>query len=188
MTTTHNVTLLPSQSVITVPENTNLLEALKAQGLYIKSSCGGHATCSDCIVKVCAGADSLNPPPFNEVRLLGNVFHITKERLCCQTMITGDITLDISAHNQLDDEERLQQKTRQTAGSFRVRKREDLEQKAREEEEQKAQQQLEYEKKKQAQLNQTPEQESWFKHWEKKEDQGLKTRGGQGKPKRRHKN
>ena len=55
--------------------------------MYIKSSCGGVASCTDCRIKVIAGEDSLTTPPFEEVQLLGNVFHITKERLSCQAKI-----------------------------------------------------------------------------------------------------
>ena len=76
-----NVTLSPSEKVIKVDEKTNLLEALRNVGIYIKSSCGGHASCSDCIVKIAEGTDNVAEPTFEEVQLLGNVFHITKESI-----------------------------------------------------------------------------------------------------------
>ena len=40
----------PSGTVIEVSEGQDLLSVLRENNLYVKSSCGGHATCSDCIV------------------------------------------------------------------------------------------------------------------------------------------
>ena len=107
----HKVTLLPQEQVIEVSEDLSLLEALRNEGVYIKSSCGGVASCSDCMIKVCGGEDHINTPSFEELALLGNVFHITKERLSCQTRINGDVTIDISNHCKLSDQEKLRAKT-----------------------------------------------------------------------------
>ena len=109
--TTHKVTLRPDGNVVEIPEGKNLLVALRECDIYVKSSCGGHATCTDCIIKVVSGEDNLTPPPFEELKLLGNVFHITKERLACQTCITGNVTIDISKHDKAIDEARLKNKT-----------------------------------------------------------------------------
>jgi 2Fe-2S ferredoxin len=93
------VTLKPTGEVVEVEEGRNLLECLREKNIYIKSSCGGHATCTDCVIKIVSGEDYITPPPFAELKLLGNVFHITKERLACQTCVTGgDISIDISKH------------------------------------------------------------------------------------------
>jgi ferredoxin len=119
------VTLRPSLEVIDIPEEKNLLTALRDAGIYVKSSCGGHATCSDCIIKIVSGEDSLTPPPFEELKLLGNVFHITKERLSCQTKITGDVTIDLSNHDKSRDQERMRSKTSQFSKSRTVRRTKD---------------------------------------------------------------
>lgn len=105
------ITILPQEINISVDESTPVMEALRDEQIYIKSSCGGVASCSDCVIKVIEGADNCNPPPFEETRLLGNVFHITKERLSCQLKCTGDITIDISKHDKAMDEAKLKQKT-----------------------------------------------------------------------------
>jgi ferredoxin len=96
----HKVTLWPSGEVLELSGDDTLLGQLKKAGKKIKSSCGGCATCSDCVVIVKSGEMNLSPQTFEELRLLGNVFHITKERLSCQTRVTGDVTLDISAHEK----------------------------------------------------------------------------------------
>jgi 2Fe-2S ferredoxin len=96
----YKCTLWPSGEVLTLNGEETLLKQLKASGKKIKSSCGGCATCTDCMIVVKSGELNLTPQTFEELRLLGNVFHITKERLSCQTKITGDVTLDITAHDK----------------------------------------------------------------------------------------
>lgn len=105
------LTLWPSGESLEAPRDKDLLTIMREAGVYVKSSCGGHATCSDCIIKVRSGEDNLTPPPFGEIQLLGNVFHITKERLSCQTYLTGDATIDISGHDKASDEGRRSKKT-----------------------------------------------------------------------------
>ena len=107
----NKVKIKASGEVFEIDENTSLLEALRQKELYVKSSCGGNGSCSDCIVKIVEGADNLNDPSFAEKQLLGNVFHITKERLSCQTKITGDITIDLSQHSKGADESKRKTKT-----------------------------------------------------------------------------
>lgn len=94
----YKLKLFPINKTIEVDGNTNLLEAMKKAGLHIKSSCGGYASCGDCVVKIREGVDHLGPQEFKELNLLGNIFHITKERLSCQTKISGDVEIDISHH------------------------------------------------------------------------------------------
>ncbi len=160
MSKTHKVTLKPSGQVVEINEGENLLKALREHDCYIKSSCGGHATCSDCIVKVIGGVENLSQPPFEELQLLGNVFHITKERLACQTTIVGDVTIDVSRHDKEEDEERMKNK----ASSFTKKK---LQTKVRKEsevkkvQEEKAREQAEFES------TQKSTTENWQKHWEK---------------------
>ncbi len=159
--TKYKVTLRPELKTLEVNEGENLLQALRAQSVYVKSSCGGGASCSDCIIKVVSGEEHLSPIEFPELKLLGNVFHITKERLACQTKITGDITIDVSRHNKDLDQEQLKNKTnkmRPKKSTSTLRKKEVVEQ-IREEREQNFK---EKEKKSQDQ--------PWFKHWEKKDD------------------
>ena len=105
------LTLWPTGETLEAPRDKDLLTIMREAGVYVKSSCGGHATCSDCIIKIKSGEDNLTPPPFGEIQLLGNVFHITKERLSCQTYLTGNATIDISGHDKARDEGRRGQKT-----------------------------------------------------------------------------
>lgn len=74
----------------------SLLEVLREKGLRIRSSCGGHATCSDCIVKISSGGKNLSKVNFEEQKLLGNVYFITKERLACQVKCSGETTTEVT--------------------------------------------------------------------------------------------
>jgi ferredoxin len=171
----HLVTLHPSLETVSVDENENLLEALKRKKVYIKSSCGGHASCSDCLIKIKDGAENLNEATFEEGQLLGNVFHITKERLACQTKITGDISIDISKHQLSKDQERIKKKDAEFAKSkIKVRKKEEKDKILQERQEKVLEKRASRDEKDQA----------WHKHWEREEDPLKPKRvGGGSRPK-----
>lgn len=95
-----SVTLLPSGVVKKVDGNNDLFSQLKEDGVSLNSNCGGCATCALCIVKVVSGEESMNELSFEEKQLLGNTFHITRERLACQLKVSGPITIDIEGHEQ----------------------------------------------------------------------------------------
>lgn len=92
------ITLQHNNQVIEANDSDSLLAQLKANGFNIKSTCGGCASCGQCTVVIKEGESHLQEPTFEEKQLIGNVFHITKERLACQTYLSGDVTIDISAH------------------------------------------------------------------------------------------
>ena len=127
-------TLWPSGEILELKGEKSLLLELKEAGKKIKSSCGGCATCSDCSIIVKTGETHLTAQTFEELRLLGNVFHITKERLSCQTKVTGDVTLDISAHEKTSPA-KDQTLPGPKSTTTRLKKKEDLQKSARESEE-----------------------------------------------------
>ncbi|NOT80713.1 MAG: 2Fe-2S iron-sulfur cluster binding domain-containing protein [Bacteriovoracaceae bacterium] len=171
----HKVTCRPSGNVVEVEEGKNLLVALREADTYVKSSCGGHATCTDCIIKIVSGEDYLTPPPFEELKLLGNVFHITKERLACQTCVTGDVIIDISKHDKATDEARLKNKTsnysKKKQAPAIVRKESDKE-KIRAEQ---LAEQTKFEQ------DQKEKSETWKNHWDKEKEAGAPKKLAGGK-------
>lgn len=163
MSKSYKVTLRPSGEVVEVEEGKNLLVALREQNIYIKSSCGGHASCTDCIIKIVSGEDYITPPPFEELKLLGNVFHITKERLACQTCLTGDVTIDIAKHDLATDEAKLKNKTSNFSKKkqvTRVRKEADVKTLRSERATERAVEDAEKKIK----------MDNWDKHWDKSQD------------------
>lgn len=163
MSKIYKVTLKPTGDVVEVEEGKNLLVALREKNIYIKSSCGGHATCTDCVIKIVSGEDYITPPPFAELKLLGNVFHITKERLACQTCLTGDVTVDISKHDKARDEAKLKNKTSNFAKKkqhTKIRKEPDIKKIKSERAQDLATEETE----------KLAKAETWKKHWEKNQD------------------
>lgn len=165
------LTLHPTGTVLEIDENLPVLERLRQEEIYIRSSCGGNGSCSDCMIKVISGEDSLNPPGFEEIQLLGNVFHLTKERLSCQLKISGDVTIDISHHNLTADQEKREAKNKEFAKSkIKVKKKaqvqEELADRAKEREE--------FMKSK----------DDWKTHWKQEDDpMNPKRLGGSKRPK-----
>lgn len=100
------ITLKPENKIVDVSSEKSLYEQFKEMGVHINSTCGGVASCSKCIVKVTSGSENMNEIPFEEKQLLGNVFHLTQERLCCQLFVSGDLTLDISDHQKVEKKEK----------------------------------------------------------------------------------
>lgn len=169
------VTINPKGDVIDIDSETDLLTALREQDIYIKSSCGGHASCTDCVVKILEGADDITTPTFEETQLMGNVFHITKERLACQTKACGDIVIDISKHDKAKDQTQLKSKTqsqfrKKNTPSTKVRKPQEIEEVMAERE------QIREEKQQ--------KRDEWQKHWERDKDPSTpKKLGGNRRPK-----
>ncbi len=162
-------TLWPSGEVVELNSEDTLLNQLKKAGKKIKSSCGGCATCSDCMIVVKSGEDNLTPQTFEELRLLGNVFHITKERLSCQTKVTGDVTIDISGHEKNKFTGKGEKQVPKSTTTI-LKKREDLEKAVRENEEK----------------SQDKSSDTWYRHWESEgaEDSSKpKKLGGNRRPK-----
>jgi ferredoxin len=163
-------TLWPSGEVLSVNAEETLLTQLKKAGKKIKSSCGGCATCSDCMIVVKSGEMNLSPQTFEELRLLGNVFHITKERLSCQTKVMGDVTIDISIHekNTFTGKGEKQAPVPKSTSTI-LKKREDVEKAVRESEEK----------------GREKSSDSWYRHWEGEDQdpQRPKKLGGNRRPK-----
>lgn len=111
----HFVTVNPLGKTIEVNEQDSLFAQLKQAGINIKSTCGGCASCGQCVIKIEEGEHFLNDINFVEQQLLGNVFHITKERLSCQTFVSGDITIDVSEHVEGSQKPKLTTKVRKKA-------------------------------------------------------------------------
>lgn len=155
----YKCTLMPSGEILELNGEETLLQQLKKSGKKIKSSCGGCATCTDCMIVVKAGEENLSPQTFEELRLLGNIFHITKERLSCQTRLTGDVTLDISAHEK-NTFTGKGEKSVSKSTTTKLKKRADIEK-------------SEIESKEKSQEKPT---DTWYRHWEKEGEDPSKPR------------
>ena len=159
----------PLEKTINIDDKKSLLAYLRDNEIYIRSSCNGNTSCSDCVVKVLEGGENLNGMTFDEIQLLGNVFHITKERLACSSFTTGDLTIDVSSHNKEEDEKLRRKKSKKKLSKIKVRKKAKVEEILKDRSEK-------YEKKKKS-------EDSWKNHWEKDKKRELKRSGGHRPPK-----
>ena len=81
---------------VEVAPGSTLFEAGAKLAAGIDTACVGKGTCGLCRVKILSGAESLNPFTDEEKKHLGNVYHITKVRLSCRTLIGAqDIAIEI---------------------------------------------------------------------------------------------
>lgn len=94
------VTILPGPDggeprVVEVAPNTTLFDAGAKLGAGIDTACVGKGTCGLCRVKIHAGAENLNAFTDEERKHLGNVYHLTKVRLSCRSIVSGDVTIEV---------------------------------------------------------------------------------------------
>lgn len=113
------LTILPLDKEIIIEKGSNLRRSLMDNGISVKSTCGGHASCGDCVVVVKKGEGNLSEITFEEKQILGNVYHLTSERLSCQTNIltdeSQDIIVDVSMHIEKKIPVKTHRRTREEA-------------------------------------------------------------------------
>lgn len=90
------ITFLPDEISVEVREGATLfLAAIEAKNVDIESQCGGKGGCALCKLIIREGAENLSEMEWEETAHLGNVFHVTHERLACQSRILGDVVVEI---------------------------------------------------------------------------------------------
>lgn len=94
---THSVEFVKGEQrwQVDVAPGTNLLEASRACGAPVQTLCHGIAACVQCKVRIIDGKQALSPPEGLEKDRIGNVFHITGERLGCQAKVSGDVIVEV---------------------------------------------------------------------------------------------
>ncbi len=78
---------------ITAIPGATVLESLRAGGIPHASVCGGRGRCSTCRIRVGRGADWLNPPDENEVKVLERIAAPPSVRLACQVRPKVDLEI-----------------------------------------------------------------------------------------------
>lgn len=67
-----------------------LFEAGGAARAGIDTACVGKGTCGLCRVRIVAGGEHLSPYSDEELRHLGNLYHLTRLRLACRARVVAD--------------------------------------------------------------------------------------------------
>jgi ferredoxin len=89
------IKVMPSGIEIKLEQGESVLRALKRNKIKIGSSCGGVASCGECMIKIIGSKTDLTPQIPEEIKLLGNVYFLTKERVSCQTFLEADDIVEI---------------------------------------------------------------------------------------------
>ena len=80
---------------VEVTAGTSLFDAGAKLAAGIDTACVGKGTCGLCRVKIVDGAQHLNAFTDEERKHLGNVYHLTKVRLACRSLVAGDVAIEI---------------------------------------------------------------------------------------------
>jgi ferredoxin len=89
---------LPSDVCVEARPGQTLFELGWKEETGIQSACVGKGTCGLCRVIIRQGEEKLTPYNAVEEKHLGNLYHLTKIRLSCQSVIMDDV-------DAVDDEE-----------------------------------------------------------------------------------
>lgn len=84
---------MPRGDVLRPRADETLLDAALRQGVPLASSCGGHAVCGDCVVRVLDGAASIPPPDAAEAAWRARRRYEGPLRLACRVRVTGDCSV-----------------------------------------------------------------------------------------------
>jgi len=82
--------------IVKVDAGAKLTFAAHLAKVDLPQKCAGKAKCTTCRVKVLTESEGCLSKLSEEEKLaIGNVFHITKERLACQSHVLSDLKVEI---------------------------------------------------------------------------------------------
>ena len=96
-----NITFLPSGVTESYRDGETIFAVGRRAGVTIDTACVGKGTCGLCRVRIDQGEAFLNPYTDEELKHLGNVYHLTRVRLSCRSVAAGgDIVVDTEARKR----------------------------------------------------------------------------------------
>jgi ferredoxin len=88
----YNITFADIGATVSVPRGTRIVEVAEKVGASIPFGCKEN-DCGDCMIEVLEGAGNLSIPSALETELLKQKFAKPNNRLACQVMVLGDVTI-----------------------------------------------------------------------------------------------
>ena len=82
------------QWVTEVEDGASLLDAARQCEAPVHTLCNGIGACVQCKIRVLENSEALSQPNDLEKDRIGNVFHITGERLGCQALVYADTVIE----------------------------------------------------------------------------------------------
>lgn len=92
------VKFFPANVEADCASNENLFQAAKRVGVKVPTACNGVGNCGLCRITIVSGENCLNKQTKAEINHLGNVYHINKKRLSCQTKFVTDGIIEVKVH------------------------------------------------------------------------------------------
>jgi ferredoxin len=88
----YNITFADIGTTISVSRGTRIVEVAEKVGASIPFGCKEN-DCGDCMIEILNGAENLSSPSTLETELLKSKFAKPGNRLACQAMVLGDVTV-----------------------------------------------------------------------------------------------
>lgn len=88
----YTITFADINTTVSVPRGTRIVEIAEKVGASIPFGCKEN-DCGDCMIDVLDGASNLSEPSTLEIELLKQKFAKPSNRLACQAMVLGDVTI-----------------------------------------------------------------------------------------------
>ena len=79
---------------IQIESGSLLMKSLLDNGIPVASSCGGDGVCRKCVLKIVKGRENLVAPNDLEEHLIERDQLSSDQRVSCQVVVNGDITVD----------------------------------------------------------------------------------------------
>jgi 2Fe-2S ferredoxin len=96
-----SITFLPAGVSESYRDGETIFEVGRRAGVSIDTACVGKGTCGLCRVRIAEGQTFLNAYTDEEQKHLGNVYHITRVRLACRSVVAGgDIVVDMEVRKR----------------------------------------------------------------------------------------
>lgn len=96
-----SITFLPAGVSESYRDGETIFEVGRRAGVSIDTACVGKGTCGLCRVRIAEGQAFLNAYTDEEHKHLGNVYHITRVRLACRSVVAGgDIVVDMEVRKR----------------------------------------------------------------------------------------
>lgn len=102
-------------AVLDAPGDKPLYFVLHDGGVPVASACGGKAQCGLCRITVIEGWENLTTPIDVEETHIGNLMHIARMRLSCQTKMVGDATIEVPICETAEERQRRKANARRLA-------------------------------------------------------------------------
>lgn len=78
-----------------------ILKAVQEAGIDWMHACGGKGRCTTCKAIILEGEDNLEPLTVAEVRYQRQGLLRSGQRLACQAIVTGDVTIQVPEESKL---------------------------------------------------------------------------------------